>query len=1859
MNSTPSNPFYPGHNWLANEQKKICNPVRDISRLIRPGRFLILFGLFLCFCLLGTRVEAQTVFAPGEIMFTGYDSDDPDAFSIVLLTDVVSGTIIFITDRGWSNTTGFRVDNTNEGTISYTFNAAFSCGNEIFFTKNTAPNPDIWQARDINGSLIGTVATQAGGDANGMVLGTTGDQLFIYQTPTPIASNQSSFVTCIHMDGAFTNATTDDNSAKPTALANNQVVRFNTEVDDAKYDCSPNTGSGTFLQSVITNDNGSGVLLGDAVNNWIESDDYLALYPPCFFCCGTSPTIVSLDAPGQVSPNQIFNITINGTLPSGFVWQLYTAGCGIGSPVQTTTNNFFTVTAPSSPTGVTYYIRSSASSSCCSTISVCVDNTPLSLCTDCNAGLDVCGPCFLADPSPNPDLDSGCFEIKLIFILDESGSMASNANQVSMGVLAFLNSLNGQNIQVALIEFSDLARLVNDYTPINNTYINNIQNYFNPAVGFNGFTYMPNGGTNWHDAMKKADALLPSDMILFFTDGDPTAWTQANGTSSTCGGAGSRPPEIVNPVKIANKLKGEGTHMFMLGVGNSVNVLNLQRMSGFTAYQNGVNTIGTSDYSIGQFASLAADLAAFVSQLCNTPLTLDKQIYGAVCAGVQQFRFILHNPGTQSAATVVTVKDTFPSGYNNIVYNGPPAVKLCIGMACWPQGYNAPDNAFRWITNSIPPGGSDTLILSVNVLPQPANYTNTAWAQGSNTALISATVTSPLFVDDLPPTISCSPNVTIACSASTLPGNTGTPTSNDPDGSTPTLSYVDMFVTGSCPQEYVINRTWKATDGCFNTAVCLQTITTHDIVAPVMLCPSNLTISCTASTLPANTGTATATDNCSTITYTSTDVIVPGICAQERTITRTWKATDACGNFNTCNQIITVDDSAPPSMTCPVNLTIDCAANTLPAATGSASAIDNCSTFAVTSTDIITTGPCPQEKVITRTWKATDACGNFGTCNQIITIHDTTPPAMSCPGNITIECTASTLPANTGTSTATDNCSTFGITFSDVILSGGCPAEKIINRTWKATDACSNSSTCIQIITVDDSHPPVITCPVNITVECGASTLPGNTGTATAIDNCSTINITSTDVVVPGDCPQEHTIIRNWKATDACGNMSSCNQTITVDDSTSPLITCPASVTIECNTSTLPAVTGAPSATDNCSTFTFISTDIISSGSCPQASLITRTWRVTDACGNFSTCIQTIAIHDSTPPVITCPADVTVQCISSTLPAETGSATSTDNCDAAPVVTYNDITMSGPGLHGYSIARTWKATDGCSNSSTCAQYIQVDNPVDPSITGLAADTICSGGIEVFQAQDQGLGTVTYQWNFGSGALPGTATGIGPHNVTYTYNPTNGSVGAWVLLTVTFPGCASVTDTVSHIHVNSIPNTDFIIPSPNLCYFRYFSFKPTASQVPGYYYHWDFDSGASLPPQTGYGPYNVKYTSLGTKAVKLIVISNAPGATCGDTNTLSFPIAACLGSVTGLVKDTIGPGIGSVNVKLYPDNNLDGLPDPNVPFAKSVNTVGSGIFSMASITPGHYVLLELQPPGYVSINDYDLSNDLDSFPNVNKFDNLIPVTVEASENDANNIFVEKKVNGVISGYVFTDLNNDLIVENGEGILGVTITLYIDVNHNGIPVAGNIIATAQTSIIGFYEFGEIPVGDYILQESQPVGYMSSMDIDISDDNDVVANTNMTDDIIPVTLILGESDQDNFFTEIQTCGNMVTNTNDNGPGSLRYVLDCAENDSTIIFSPTLANQTIHLNSSRIEITKNIHILSGDSPRVKIQSDISGAFLIDAGFTAEIKNIDIISGLSGFPGAAFENNGQLILWDMTIGRNPFLLPNNYLSVF
>jgi hypothetical protein len=201
-------------------------------------------------------------------------------------------------------------------------------------------------------------------------------------------------------------------------------------------------------------------------------------------------------------------------------------------------------------------------------------------------------------------------------------------------------------------------------------------------------------------------------------------------------------------------------------------------------------------------------------------------------------------------------------------------------------------------------------------------------------------------------------------------------------------------VNGSCPDTYILKRTWRAQDDCGNSVTAVQNIQVQDDINPVFTAvPANVTVNCQS--VPA-VGNPTATDNCDgavSITFLN-ETRTDGACAGAYSLRRTWKAEDNCGNSATAEQIIQVQDVTSPTFTSmPSNVTVNCDA--IPAV-GNPAASDNCDA-AVTITYIgetRTNGACTDSYTLLRSWRATDDCGNSTTGTQQITVRDQIAPSF-------------------------------------------------------------------------------------------------------------------------------------------------------------------------------------------------------------------------------------------------------------------------------------------------------------------------------------------------------------------------------------------------------------------------------------------------------------------------------------------------------------------------------------------------------------------------------------------------------------------------------------------------------------------------------------------------------------------------------------------------------------------------------------------------------------------------------------------------------------------------------------------------
>src|SRR5690606_7894243 len=159
------------------------------------------------------------------------------------------------------------------------------------------------------------------------------------------------------------------------------------------------------------------------------------------------------------------------------------------------------------------------------------------------------------------------------------------------------------------------------------------------------------------------------------------------------------------------------------------------------------------------------------------------------------------------------------------------------------------------------------------------------------------------------------------------------------------------------------------------------------------------------------------------------------------------------------------------------------------------------------SDDLSQSGQCNGSGFIFRTWTAEDQCGNKATCVQTIEIVDQTAPEIQCPASYAISCEDDRSPDAQGWARATDNCTPMaeiGIDYVDDISHlAGCNGTGNLYRTWIATDACGNTSTCVQVLTITDNKKPVVTCPPTVTVSCESPLDVSVTGDISASDSCT------------------------------------------------------------------------------------------------------------------------------------------------------------------------------------------------------------------------------------------------------------------------------------------------------------------------------------------------------------------------------------------------------------------------------------------------------------------------------------------------------------------------------------------------------------------------------------------------------------------------------------------------------------------------------------------------------------------------------------------------------------------------------------
>lgn len=510
---------------------------------------------------------------------------------------------------------------------------------------------------------------------------------------------------------------------------------------------------------------------------------------------------------------------------------------------------------------------------------------------------------------------------------------------------------------------------------------------------------------------------------------------------------------------------------------------------------------------------------------------------------------------------------------------------------------------------------------------------------------------------------------------------------------------------------------------------CMTMIEVVDKQAPLLTCPPNVTLNCTADLSTYSDLEPGDIDDCSsTQVFIEDSVIFTSNCMGPfiSQYYREYIVVDEFFNADTCVQIISLtkanlqDVEFPPDLTGLDALVCFPLPNTLPEVTGYPSVDGNdiingvfCN-LSATYTDV--TAPiCSGSYKIIRTWIVMDWCLNNATSThtQIIEVLDHTPPVVNAPNNFTISTSAldCTADVNMPSALVTDDCSTiinvrmtgpFGTIFSNGGIINDLPigVHRII---YIATSDCQLEGRDTTYVTVQDLQPPIPICNQAITVPVdlnGITGIPAYIFNSASYDNCGDVYFKVRRMSAPVGYTCSNPGNPNNMFDDlvqfCCGDIAN-----------SPIM-------VILRVYDLPPVAGP------------VSDSYLE--------------------GHFNDCMISVMVQDKLPPQIICPSDLTISCqfpfseenldVFGTValseedreqiciddpgfPNNPGlqciglDGLATDNCNVS-VTSVATISVNNCGLG--TITRTFTATDAGGITATCVQTISIIN-YDPFNSG--------------------------------------------------------------------------------------------------------------------------------------------------------------------------------------------------------------------------------------------------------------------------------------------------------------------------------------------------------------------------------------------------------------------------------------------------------------------------------------------------------------------------------------------------------------
>jgi hypothetical protein len=438
--------------------------------------------------------------------------------------------------------------------------------------------------------------------------------------------------------------------------------------------------------------------------------------------------------------------------------------------------------------------------------------------------------------------------------------------------------------------------------------------------------------------------------------------------------------------------------------------------------------------------------------------------------------------------------------------------------------------------------------LSMNGAPTVnVNYPGLAGLSSGSTVLLNAACTADgsLMVPDLVAAV----EIGAGCSASS--------------------AQVDfqLLADGDCSSTGYLARyqlSVSVSDVCDNLTNYELFIEFVDLIGPEITGPETITVACGEAIPP-----VTATDACgevASLAFVDSQPSGASCATNLQPFERVWTATDACGNSSQFIQTIVVLDTEGPIFS---NVPDD-ACNSSPILVP-VTAFDACSGMEVAvnfSENLSDQAGCGQ--VLTRSWTASDACGNTSVATQQVFLVDDSPPVLSFAHPLLLgleDGDELILPIGLGLGNPSapydfgdnalainDNCATTNFRINLAITDlreEDCLESGFLSRvrlTWRVADPCGNRSRISLIMMYEDTHgPDIFNVPEDIVIYC-EDPVPPPAEVFVQDDYDQDVVTVFEETYVSTSMGVR--IIRSWTASDDCGNTTVEEQYIDIIDNT-------------------------------------------------------------------------------------------------------------------------------------------------------------------------------------------------------------------------------------------------------------------------------------------------------------------------------------------------------------------------------------------------------------------------------------------------------------------------------------------------------------------------------------------------------------------------------------------------------------------------------------------------------------------------------------------------------------------------------------